>query len=658
MAVSGALIPLVIEARQGKRLQVRDLDGGSHDVATPRLYWVGTARVGNLRGLEAHWDAVSAAAAQIDVEALWTEVCAREPIPDAIAPNALVGEGVAADALVVAAFADPIYMKLKDAELRVVPPERVEAARARQREEERLARQEDLAVAALKARLAGKPDGSEDPEVAEAVARHLEILTDTAVFGREARDLKTSTSVLTRLGRRTRGDIGHYAFGLLVDLGELLEWENLVVRRAEVPLEFPPEVEAEGAELAAAEPRQRRPTDMTGLLTVAIDDRFTTEVDDAFAIEGDRLFVFIADVAAFVPQKSLTYREAHRRVSTIYVPGGKIPMLPEVLGSGAASLEEGVDRPALCFSAEIDGGRMRGFEVKEAIVRVDKRLTYPEADQLLAGEAVAGAPEGAGELLRRAAEWMDEHRERRRDMGALSFTRREIHIAVDAQGGAELTTGNPDAPGRQLISEMMVAVCAAVGGFCVDQQIPCVYRTQAQPEMPVPAAALLKAGPAERHAVLRTLKPTRLSTRPGGHATLAVDVYTQVTSPLRRFQDLLMNHQLKGWLRTRRPVFTEAELTEASEHIGRITGVLRRVENESRRFWTLRYLAQHPETTLEAVALREMRRGRWLVEIPELALQATFAPKRSLMVGDELRLRPAAVDARRDLLVLEERQRG
>merc|ERR1719483_337147 len=107
--------------------------------------------------------------------------------------------------------------------------------------------------------------------------------------------------------------------------------------------------------------------DLTGMLSLAIDDPSTQEVDDAVSIEmleGDkqRLWVHIADATRYITSGSALDNEAQRRLSSIYVPSGVVPMLPLSLGAGLLSLRPGVEACALSFGIMLhsDGGIAEG----------------------------------------------------------------------------------------------------------------------------------------------------------------------------------------------------------------------------------------------------------------------------------------------------------
>lgn len=150
-----------------------------------------------------------------------------------------------------------------------------------------------------------------------------------------------------------------------------------------IPAEFPPDVLAE-AEAAAKAPRLPD-HDATDIPFFTIDPPTSRDLDQAMHLArrpdgGYRVHYAIADVAAFVAPGGAIDREAHRRVTTLYLPDGKVPLHPAVLSEGAASLLPGNTAPALLWRIDLDAdGREVGVEVRRALVRSRMKLDYAGA---------------------------------------------------------------------------------------------------------------------------------------------------------------------------------------------------------------------------------------------------------------------------------------
>ncbi|MFI6863249.1 RNB domain-containing ribonuclease [Streptomyces sp. NPDC050421] len=143
---------------------------------------------------------------------------------------------------------------------------------------------------------------------------------------------------------------------------------------------FPADVLAEAAD-AARDPVLSGHEDATDLPFLTIDPPASTDLDQAMRLErrphGFRVHYAIADVAAFVRPGGALDTEAHRRVTTLYFPDGKVPLHPESLSEGAASLLPGETRPAVLWEIDLDAeGRAVTTRVRRALVRSRAKLDY------------------------------------------------------------------------------------------------------------------------------------------------------------------------------------------------------------------------------------------------------------------------------------------
>ncbi|WLW55514.1 RNB domain-containing ribonuclease [Streptomyces sp. YU58] len=147
-----------------------------------------------------------------------------------------------------------------------------------------------------------------------------------------------------------------------------------------VPDTYPPEAVAE-----AERPPVLPEHDATDIPLFTIDPPTATDLDQAMHLSrrgsrrggGYRVRYAIADVAAFVVPGSTLDAETHRRVMTLYFPDEKVPLHPEALGEGAASLLPGQVRPAALWTIDLDGdGRTVATDVRRALVRSRAKLDY------------------------------------------------------------------------------------------------------------------------------------------------------------------------------------------------------------------------------------------------------------------------------------------
>lgn len=662
LAERGALTCARVMARDGSRLALESLDAKRFAVAGARLFWAGRVEVASAEALAAYWDEARRLAALVDLAGAWRTLEARkaEADPELVAALALAPERVdhvdptlAADAVAVAIFSDPTHFKIRDRALTRESAAAVAETLARRAEKEAAERRLRLAVAAVSARL-GRPGRTDEPlegtpsECELAWASYRDALIDVAASGRLSSHWAEVEPLCQRLDTSAER-----AFELLVRLGELGPHENLAPHRAKIPLTFSADVLVEAERLAAHQPPAG--VDLGALEAIAIDDADTTDVDDAMALTGSRVHVLISDAAAWIQPGSLLDRVAAERTSTVYLPEGKLPMLPPRLSDGPLSLDCDGTRQVLDFSFELAAdGSLSGFEIKRGRARITRRLSYEEGDPILRDPT----RDPAGPLLARLQALMDRHRAWRHARGAVTFQRPEVYYDAprDGDGRIRLKIGDPLAPARQLVQELMVATCTGAALFCADNQIPCIYRAQAPPDG-APVVADPRTGrvddAAQQYELLRRLKPSVLQLDAAPHWSLGVPAYTQVTSPIRRYADLLMHQQLAHFLKTGRPLFPPPKLQAHLFELGRRSAQVRKVEQESRRFYALRYLEQNPGTTLTATVLRELGK-KTLCELQPIAIQELLQLKRRRPPGTVLRFEVIAADARKDHVQLKE----
>jgi len=165
-----------------------------------------------------------------------------------------------------------------------------------------------------------------------------------------------------------------------------------------------------------------------------------------------------------------------------------------------------------------------------------------------------------------------------------------------------------------MVQELMVHACHQTGLFCQKWNIPAVYRTQMQPDEPIPAGLLNKDNVAGHHEIFRLLKKAELSTIPGQHCGLGVSSYTQVTSPIRRYQDLIMHFQIRGFLRQGFPPLSVQEIFDAFSAVETQNTLYNKIERDSKRYWTLKYLEKHVGNEVAAIVIRESgAKNRYIV---------------------------------------------
>lgn len=471
-------------------------------------------------------------------------------------------------------------------------------------------------------------------------------------------DAPNRSSAIDILAALQRPETSQAAFQLLVDLGIWSPHENMFLRRAQIPIQFSHKV------LEVSHHRLEFPPedldvnrlDLTHLKVYTIDDESTREIDDGLSVEflpdgREKLWIHIADPTRWVVPGDELDLDARKRITTIYLPTGMIPMFPSELATGPMSLNPGKTCCALSFSVILtQEGAIEDFTIHASSIRSTYRLTYEDVDEML-HLGVQGESE-----IEALSKWAKLRTAWRQSQGAISIHMPESSIKVKSDGEVTIEVLD-DSLSRQLVAEMMILTGEVAARYAQIHNVPLPFRGQPQPELPSDEELLqLPAGPVRSCAIRRCMPRSELTITPARHASLGLDTYTQVTSPIRRYSDLVAHFQIKAHLRGDVLPFSVEEVKELMINIGLAVQEAVFVERQTNRYWSLEYLRRHSNEIWDALMLRWLREheGLGLVLLEELGLELPMVFQRSARPGDQLRLKVSLVDPRRDEIRFQE----
>ena len=412
-----------------------------------------------------------------------------------------------------------------------------------------------------------------------------------------------------------------------------------IIREFDLPGEFPEdalaEARAEAERLEPSVPPDRY--DATAETIITIDPVDARDFDDAISLERQadgrwRLGVHIADVSHFVRPRTALDREARHRATSVYLPDRVIPMLPELISNGLASLQPGKVRFTKTVYMELTPEGLRTHvEFHDAAIKSAKRLSYEQVDEFLADPAAWQRKLGAKvhDLLLRMHELAMMLRRRRFQRGALELQMPEVKIDLDKQGrvaGAHVVRNTES---HQIIEEFMLAANEAVAEMLRDRSLWFLRRIHKSPS-PLKLKALtafiadlglatdslesrfeiqkLLAAVAGRpeeyavnYAVLRSLQRAVYSPREDGHYALASDCYCHFTSPIRRYPDLTVHRLLETILTGKKPRNDPGELLMLGEHCSEREQRAESAERELVKLKLLAYLADRIGEEMDGV---------------------------------------------------------
>ena len=365
----------------------------------------------------------------------------------------------------------------------------------------------------------------------------------------------------------------------------------------------------------------------------SVDDAHTTEIDDAFSVTpnasgGWQIGIHIAAPGlGFGPDSDLG-RITRERLSTVYMPGRKITMLPEHVVEHF-TLGAGQTVPAISLYLDVASDlRLLGHETRMERVPIVANLRHHDIEPVFNAATLA---EGLGDfpyrdelkLLWEFAQVLEAGRGKPSDNG----NRKDYNFIVDwsadsgiaaepGKGFVTIAERERGSPLDTLVAELMIVANATWGAMLRDAGIPALYRVQ-------------------------TAGKVRMSTVAAAHEGLGVECYAWSSSPLRRYCDLLNQWQLIALLRKEPPPFPpkSADLLAAMRDFELTYAAYAEFQRGMERYWCLRWLLQEDASGTFGHVLREALVR--LESIP-LVLRAPSLPE--LPRGTRVRLDIEGID--------------
>lgn len=486
-----------------------------------------------------------------------------------------------------------------------------------------------------------------------------------------------------------------------------------VLHQFNLPDEFPEEVMQEARHQADNfdETDLLGRQDLTGDVIITIDPVDARDFDDAISLTRSEdghwhLGVHIADVSHFIPPGSALDREAEMRGTSVYLPDRVLPMLPEIISNGLASLQQGRLRYTKSVFIEFSP---EGIPVHRSFantaIKTAKRFAYEEVFEILEHPEKPHPhvkPEVMA-LLKRMLDLAMLLRGRRFEAGALELTMPEVKIDFDKKHqvvGAHLVSHDVS---HQIIEEFMLAANIAVAEELAERKIPFIRRSHGDPdelklmrfaefvkslglELKRPQsrrelqkllkkAESLPARQAINYALLRSMKQAEYTVDEQGHYALSAANYCHYTSPIRRYPDLTV-HRIMGLLADGKKLKALAKtdpqgLSTLAKHCSRMERRAAEAERELIKIKLLTYLSTRIGEQMSAVVTGVKEFGFYCqgIELPAEGLVpiATLAEDfydyeatahtlvgrrtgHQYRLGDELKVEVARVDLNRRIL--------
>ncbi|HEU0283489.1 MAG TPA: RNB domain-containing ribonuclease [Gallionella sp.] len=337
---------------------------------------------------------------------------------------------------------------------------------------------------------------------------------------------------------------------------------------------------------------------LAGVNAFSIDDATTTEIDDAFSVEklanGNwRIGVHIAAPALGMPRDSAGDKIAAQRLSTVYMPGQKITMLPDSVVQAFTLCADRVS-PALSMYNEVDGATLEilSHESRVERVHIAANLRHDTLEPMFNEETLAAGRLDypyANELtlLWNLAQKLEAVRGKPSDNSTQQV---DYNFHVESE---ELVAGHPNdrisithrrrgSPIDKVVSELMILVNSEWGRHLAEHGFVGIYRTQQNGKV-------------------------KMSTVAAPHQGLGVAQYMWSSSPLRRYVDLVNQRQIIAMLRDGEPTYpkNDTALYAAMRDFDTMYTIYNDFQRHMERYWCLRWLQQENIEQVDALVLRE-----------------------------------------------------
>ena len=382
----------------------------------------------------------------------------------------------------------------------------------------------------------------------------------------------------------------------------------------------------------------------------SIDDSATTEIDDALSLQGlgsgqVTLGIHIAAPGLAVSPEDVIDQVARQRLSTVYMPGHKITMLPDDVVQ-AYTLMAGRDCPAVSLYVTLDEATLAVAGSRTVLERVPiaLNLRHDQLDAVITEAWLDGAVPATGAtpaiaalqpslaFLHRLARHLKAQREVVRGKPE-NFNRPDYTFRLEGVTGDEPTgdervrigTRQRGAPLDLMVAEAMILANSTWGNWLAECGVPGSYRSQAslQPGVKV-----------------------RMGTKAQPHAGIGVKSYAWSTSPLRRYVDLVNQWQIIACARHGKTAALAAPFKPRDANLFAIISAFDAAytayngfQNGMERYWTLRYLRQENLTELTATLIKDN-----LVRADTLPLVLPVLGAEGLPRGAHLRVKLGEID--------------
>ena len=369
--------------------------------------------------------------------------------------------------------------------------------------------------------------------------------------------------------------------------------------------------------------------DLTHLISLAIDNSDSSDADDAISIEGDRVWIHIADVANRVDIESELDIFAQKRASNLYLPDKIFHMLPPNLAS-ICSLGHSEISEALSIGFKINNSDITDIKVCLSNIKVTK-ISYDNADIEL----------NENEVLSKLNEITISHKAFRDSKGAIKLDLPNVDIRL--KDGIVSVMPQVRSKSRELVTEMMIIAGRVIAQFSIENDISMPYLSQ---EVGNFSDEIINnkdnLSAAEAYQASRSFNRSKISTEPSLHAGLGLSSYIRVTSPMRRYLDMVVQQQLSRFI-NELPTLDDSKIKARIKSVNLAMSKVNKATRQSIEHFKCLYLKQNKDWNGEGIIV-EIRGDKALILIPKLAMMTQIKFKSKIELDEEVKIKVSSIN--------------
>lgn len=361
-------------------------------------------------------------------------------------------------------------------------------------------------------------------------------------------------------------------------------------------------------------------------------------MDDAVGITktNDNKYILtvpIAHVSHYIPYNSPLWIRASKNTTSLYLANHVLHMLHPIISNGICSLNPNVERLAKTYRMTInENGYVENLEIFDSVIKSKKKMTYEDVNQIFYENTV---PEGYEPFLKDLSllqELSHIIENRRIKNGSLEFDSKEIEF-LETEDSLNLSA-KTQKEAEKIIANCMIITNEAIADYTLNLCLISIYRNHEIPmdeKLRVTLKLIKSIGykieclkdTTDPHVLqkiinslstkeeffilssllLRSMQKAYYSTNNAGHYGLALDGYSQVTSPIRRFMDLIIEYILDNIENMLDPSFDVENFKNELEEYAKRASIMERcadkAEYEANKLYMVKYVKEHFDETFE-----------------------------------------------------------